>query len=97
MASTTQPRTLQGKVYELKSSVPMDRANKPYSAIVTGASRGIGKAIAFDLASRGAKVVFTYTSDRSKEPADELIKSINSDAKSQFNATSWTLRLRRRS
>ena len=34
------------------------------------------------MASRGARVVFTYTSDRSKEPADELIKSIKSEAKS---------------
>lgn len=43
---------------------------------MTGASRGIGKAIAWDLALRGANVVFTYTSDRSKEPSDELISQI---------------------
>jgi 3-oxoacyl-[acyl-carrier protein] reductase len=56
--------------------------NDSCSAIVTGASRGIGKAIAFDLASRGAKVVFTYTSDRSKEPSNELISRIESNANS---------------
>ena len=64
------------------SSEPSECANKACSAIVTGASRGIGKAIAFDLASRGAKVVLTYTSDRSKEPADELISRIKSEANS---------------
>lgn len=35
-----------------------------------------------DLASRGAKVVFTYTSDRSREPADELITRIETEAHS---------------
>lgn len=52
------------------------------SAVVTGASRGIGKAITFDLASRGARVVFTYTSDRSKESAEELISQIKTEARS---------------
>lgn len=51
------------------------------SAIVTGASRGIGEAIAFDLASRGAKVAITYSSDRSKKTADELIARMKSEAK----------------
>ena len=36
-------------------------------AIVTGASRGIGAVIASDLASRGAKVALTYTSDSSRD------------------------------
>ncbi|RKO93446.1 3-oxoacyl-reductase [Blyttiomyces helicus] len=34
-------------------------------ALVTGASRGIGKAIAAELAGRGADVVITYSSDKS--------------------------------
>lgn len=50
------------------------------SAIVTGASRGIGEAIAFDLASRGAKVAITYSSDRSKKTADALIARMKSEA-----------------
>ncbi|TKX18657.1 dehydrogenase-like protein 7 [Elsinoe australis] len=45
-------------------------------AIVTGASRGIGAAIAYDLASHGAHVALTYSSDRSRAGVDELISRI---------------------
>ncbi|KAK4545099.1 hypothetical protein LTR36_003650 [Oleoguttula mirabilis] len=51
-------------------------------AIVTGSSRGIGEAIAFDLASRGAKIVITYSSDRSKKGAEALVDRIRSEANS---------------
>jgi 3-oxoacyl-[acyl-carrier protein] reductase len=43
-------------------------------AIVTGASRGIGKAIALELATLGAAVVINYNS--SAAPAEELVASI---------------------
>ncbi len=43
-------------------------------AIVTGGSRGIGRAIAFELAARGAAVVVNY--HKSSEAADEVVKSI---------------------
>ncbi|MCM3698725.1 SDR family oxidoreductase [Paenibacillus macerans] len=43
-------------------------------AIVTGASRGIGKQIAIQLAQSGAKVVINYSSN--PEKADEVVKSI---------------------
>lgn len=43
-------------------------------AIVTGASRGIGKAIAEDLGSRGASVVVNYHS--STEGAEEVVAAI---------------------
>ncbi|CAN5908981.1 3-oxoacyl-[acyl-carrier-protein] reductase [soil metagenome] len=43
-------------------------------AVVTGASRGLGRAIAEELGRGGAKVVVNYS--RSKEPADELVKSL---------------------
>lgn len=46
------------------------------SAIVTGASRGIGAAIAKRLAKEGAEVAITYSSspDRAKQVVDEIVK-----------------------
>lgn len=46
-------------------------------AIVTGASRGIGAAIALSLAKVGAKVAITYVSDSSSPAADALVAQIN--------------------
>jgi 3-oxoacyl-[acyl-carrier protein] reductase len=43
-------------------------------AIVTGASRGIGRAIALELASRGANVVINY--NRSSEAAESVVETI---------------------
>jgi acetoacetyl-CoA reductase len=43
--------------------------------VITGASRGLGRAIAEEMASGGAKVVVNYS--RSKEPADELVGQIS--------------------
>ena len=41
-------------------------------AIVTGAARGIGEAIAIKFAEHGANVAFTYVSDSSAEKASAL-------------------------
>lgn len=45
-------------------------------AVVTGSSRGIGKAIALELAQRGAKVVVNYNS--SQEAAQAVVDEISS-------------------
>lgn len=47
---------------------------KDKTAIVTGASRGIGRAIALELAKRGAYVIVNYNG--SKEAAEETVKAI---------------------
>jgi 3-oxoacyl-[acyl-carrier protein] reductase len=44
------------------------------TAIVTGGSRGIGRAIARELASRGASLAFSFTKNR--ELADELVAEL---------------------
>lgn len=44
-------------------------------ALITGASRGIGKAIALEFAQKGAKVVVNYMGNTSK--AQEVVEAIN--------------------
>ena len=59
-------------------------------AIVTGASRGIGEAIALKLAEHGANIAFTYVSDGSAAKAaalEEKLKAFGGKAKAyQSNA-----------
>lgn len=51
-------------------------------ALVTGASRGIGRAIAIKLASEGAKVVINYAGNQSK--AEEVKNEIESNGSEAF-------------
>src|SRR5512134_3610552 len=43
-------------------------------AVITGGSRGIGRAVALELAARGAAVVVNY--NKSPEGAEEVVKKI---------------------
>jgi 3-oxoacyl-[acyl-carrier protein] reductase len=45
-------------------------------AVVTGAARGIGAAIALKLAEQGAHIAFTYVNDGSAEKAEALVTEI---------------------
>jgi 3-oxoacyl-[acyl-carrier protein] reductase len=45
-------------------------------AIVTGAARGIGEAVALKFAEEGAHVAFTYVSDSSRDKATALVEKI---------------------
>jgi 3-oxoacyl-[acyl-carrier protein] reductase len=60
------------------------------TAIVTGAARGIGEAIAIKFAEEGANVAFTYVSDSSADKAkalEEKLKALGVNAKAyQSNA-----------
>jgi len=51
-----------------------DKSLQDRVAVVTGGSRGIGRAIAVDLAKHGAKVVVNYNS--SSKAADEVVSEI---------------------
>lgn len=44
--------------------------------LVTGSSRGLGKAIALELGKNGQKVVINYVSDGSKDSAAETVEEI---------------------
>jgi 3-oxoacyl-[acyl-carrier protein] reductase len=46
-------------------------------AIITGGNRGIGAATAKRFAKEGARVVITYSSEKSKAAADEIIQGID--------------------
>ena len=52
----------------------MDRSLESKVAVVTGGSRGIGRAIALELARRGARLVVNY--NRSAEGAAEVVAAI---------------------
>jgi len=61
-----------------------DKKSEGKSAIVTGATRGIGKAIVWELARRGANVAFNYS--KSAEEAERLRTEIETAGSKAFAA-----------
>ncbi|KAG9243020.1 hypothetical protein BJ878DRAFT_512664 [Calycina marina] len=75
MAERPAPtRTTSTNLGGIRSYRPLDGK----LAIITGASRGIGKAIAENLASKGASLVLNYTSDSSLSITNDLADSLTS-------------------
>ena len=62
------------KISELYSNIEIMKLLEGKTALVTGATRGIGRAIAVKFAEAGANVAFTYRQINSN--AEELIKEI---------------------
>jgi 3-oxoacyl-[acyl-carrier protein] reductase len=65
----------------------MSQANRVF--VITGASKGIGKAIALRAARDGASIVINYLSD--KASADALVSHIGSDRALAVQADASTL------
>lgn len=62
--------------------------------LVTGSSRGLGKAIALDFGKAGQKVIVNYVSDGSKEAAEGTvaeIKALGGDATAIKADSEWIL------
>lgn len=59
--------------------MPRGKAEGPGCALVTGSARGIGAAIVRALAAQGRNVVINYTSEGSKQAAEELAAAVQDE------------------
>ena len=68
-----------------------EQQNKTKTAVVTGASRVIGRAIALELASRGVRVIINYngSADRAKEVQKEIQENGGQAEVRQWNVADY--------
>ncbi|CAG8010710.1 unnamed protein product [Penicillium salamii] len=71
----TRPSQLEHTT-EIMSATAVHRPLAGKTAIVTGASRGIGAGIALELAQKGANVVVNYVSNGSRQAAADVVSKI---------------------
>jgi len=67
----------------------MRKSNKGKTLVITGATKGIGKAIAEKFASEGVNVAFTYNTN--KEAADRIAQDL--EAKYGIKARAYPLNI----
>ncbi|CZR67014.1 related to 3-oxoacyl-[acyl-carrier-protein] reductase [Phialocephala subalpina] len=72
----TDPTASDSSTTRQLASSPMPLSGK--LALITGASRGIGAAIARNIASKGASIVLNYTSDSSASQCEALKQELES-------------------
>lgn len=86
--ATLTPTSEAPKQISSSGSLPL----KDRVAIVTGASRGIGRAIAIHLASLGARIVVNYTSNSAQ--ADIVVTQINDSSSSSTTTIPQAISIR---
>jgi NAD(P)-dependent dehydrogenase (short-subunit alcohol dehydrogenase family) len=62
--------------HDVSAGLPPSLSLLGKSAIIAGASRGIGSAVALSLASRGANIAITYASDSSTSKAENIAAKV---------------------
>ncbi|RDH27150.1 UPF0261-domain-containing protein [Aspergillus welwitschiae] len=77
----TVERGLEGSGVRVVRSSNMSRSLEGKFAIITGGSRGIGEAIAHNLASKGCSLLLNYTSDSSRARTESLCNTLSTTHK----------------
>jgi 3-oxoacyl-[acyl-carrier protein] reductase len=72
------------RILPVKKDMPVETTMKGRIAVVTGGSRGIGRACAIELGRRGAEVVVNYVADRAA--ADDVTEQV-----SRAGGKAWSL------
>ena len=74
----TNARSLEGRLALITGASRGDQSYSPLSSFIAHSMPGIGAAIAWNLASKGASIILNYTSDSSASQAFSLAEEIES-------------------